>query len=152
MSPRSEQRQHILTGALLVLTFSLLLGAVTAPSARALPRDGSGDSARILCANPTTGEGLGLSGMPEGLSNPADTDLWQVTAAEVECGTVASWRGFSELAPPVFRFPECSGSEILRQSESSACGDLDTTPAASVGVARTNRETPAIARNGESSR
>ena len=87
MSPRSEQRRHVLSGALVVLTCSLLLGLVTASSARALPADGSGNYTQILCANPATGEGLGLSGMPEGLSNPASIDLWQVTAAEVDCGT-----------------------------------------------------------------
>ena len=38
MSPRSEQRRHVLPGALVVLTCSLLLGLVTAPSAWALPR------------------------------------------------------------------------------------------------------------------
>jgi len=64
-------------------------GLVSASSAYAggLPADGSGNYTQILCANPQTEEGLGISGMPEGLSNPASIDTWQVTTSEVDCGS-----------------------------------------------------------------
>jgi hypothetical protein len=65
---------------------ALLAGFFVAPSAFALPANGNGNYTQILCANPSTEEGLGISGMPEGLSNPASTDLWQVTTSEVDCG------------------------------------------------------------------
>jgi hypothetical protein len=72
---------------LLAVFCSLLLGLVLPATAGALPPNGGGNYTQVLCANPTTGEGLGFSGMPEGLSNPASIDLWQSTAAEVNCGS-----------------------------------------------------------------
>ena len=122
MSKRTEQRRHLLPGALVVLTFSLLLGLVTAPSARALPADGSGNYTQILCANPATGEGLGLSGMPEGLSNPASIDLWQVTAAEVDCGTgpMTSGRGVPMAVGQTNTYAQGTWSALLYQAPANA--------------------------------
>ena len=122
MSPRTEQRRHVLPGALVVLTVSLLLGLVAAPSARALPADGSGNYTQILCANPATGEGLGLSGMPEGLSNPASIDLWQVTAAEVDCGTGAmtSGRGVPMAVGQTNTYAQGTWSALLYQAPANA--------------------------------
>jgi hypothetical protein len=122
MSPRSEQRRHVLPGALVVLTCSLLLGLVTPPSARALPADGSGNYTQILCANPATGEGLGLSGMPEGLSNPASIDLWQVTAAEVDCGTgpMTFSRGVPMAVGQTNSYAQGTWSALLYQAPANA--------------------------------
>ena len=122
MSPRSEQRRHVLSGALVVLTCSLLLGLVTASSAWALPADGSGNYTQILCANPATGEGLGLSGMPEGLSNPASIDLWQVTAAEVDCGTgpMTSGRGVPMAVGQTNTYAQGTWSALLYQAPANA--------------------------------
>ncbi len=122
MSPRSEQRRHVLSGALVVLTCSLLLGLVTASSAWALPADGSGNYTQILCANPATGEGLGLSGMPAGLSNPASIDLWQVTAAEVDCGTgpMTSGRGVPMAVGQTNTYAQGTWSALLYQAPANA--------------------------------
>lgn len=122
MSPRSEQRRNVLPGALVVLTCSLLLGLVAPPSAWALPADGSGNYTQILCANPTTGEGLGLSGMPEGLSNPASIDLWQVTAAEVDCGSgpMTSGRGVPMAVGQTNTYTQGTWSALLYQAPANA--------------------------------
>ncbi|HXN36954.1 MAG TPA: carboxypeptidase-like regulatory domain-containing protein [Solirubrobacteraceae bacterium] len=122
MSPRSEQRRNVLPGALVVLTCSLLLGLVAPPSAWALPADGSGNYTQILCANPATGEGLGLSGMPEGLSNPASIDLWQVTAAEVDCGSgpVTSGRGVPMVVGQTNTYAQGTWSALLYQAPANA--------------------------------
>jgi hypothetical protein len=122
MSPRSEQRRNVLPGALVVLTCSLLLGLVAPPSAWALPADGSGNYTQILCANPATGEGLGLSGMPEGLSNPASIDLWQVTAAEVDCGSgpVTSGRGVPMVVGQSNTYAQGTWSALLYQAPANA--------------------------------
>ena len=95
---------------------------MTAPSAQALPADGSGNYTQILCANATTGEGLGLSGMPEGLSNPASTDLWQVTAAEVDCGTGAmtSSRGVPMAVGQTNTYAQGTWSALLYQAPANA--------------------------------
>jgi hypothetical protein len=122
MSPRSEQRRNVLPGALVVLICSLLLGLVTPPSAWALPADGSGNYTQILCANPATGEGLGLSGMPEGLSNPASIDLWQVAAAEVDCGSgpVTSGRGVPMAVGQTNTYAQGTWSALLYQAPANA--------------------------------
>jgi hypothetical protein len=77
--------------AYLVVLCSFLL--VT--PARALPSDGGGNYTQILCADPSSGEGLGITGMPEGLTNPASTILWQITTSQVNCasGAMSSGRG-----------------------------------------------------------
>jgi hypothetical protein len=104
------------------LTCSLLLGFVTPPLAQALPPDGGGNYTQILCANPATGDGLGLSGMPEGLSNPASTDLWQVTAAEVDCGTgrITSSRGAPMLVGQTNTYGQGTWSALLYQAPANA--------------------------------
>jgi hypothetical protein len=122
MSPRTEQRRNVLPGALVVLTCSLLLGLVMPPSARALPADGSGNYTQILCANPATGEGLGLSRMPEGLSNPASIDLWQVTAAEADCGAgpMTSGRGVPMAVGQTNTYAQGTWSALLYQAPANA--------------------------------
>lgn len=87
MSPRTDRLPIPAFAPLLAVFCSLLLGLVLPATAGALPPNGGGNYTQVLCANPTTGEGLGVSGMPEGLSNPASIDLWQSTAAEVNCGS-----------------------------------------------------------------
>jgi len=87
MSPLTDRRPLPAFARLLAVFCSLLLGFVLPATAGALPSNGGGNYTQVLCANPTTGEGLGFSGMPEGLSNPASIDLWQSTAAEVNCGS-----------------------------------------------------------------
>lgn len=66
---------------------ALLAGLLVAPSAVALPANGNGNYTQLLCADPSTGEGLGISGMPEGLTNPASIDTWQLTSTEVDCAS-----------------------------------------------------------------
>jgi len=104
------------------LTCPLLLGLLTPPLAAALPPDGNGNYTQILCANPATGEGLGLSGMPEGLSNPASTDLWQVTAAEVDCrtGRMTASRGVPMLVSQTNTYAQGTWSALLYQAPPSA--------------------------------
>jgi hypothetical protein len=87
MSPLTDRRPLSAFAPLLAVFCSLLLGLVLPATAGALPPNGGGNYTQVLCANPTTGEGLGFSRMPEGLSNPASIDLWQSTAAEVNCGS-----------------------------------------------------------------
>ena len=87
MSALTDRRPLPAFARLLAVFCSLLLGFVLPATAGALPSNGGGNYTQVLCANPTTGEGLGFSGMPEGLSNPASIDLWQSTAAEVNCGS-----------------------------------------------------------------
>lgn len=84
MSPQASRRTQSALGPLVATALALSLATPT--TAGALPANGGGNYTQVLCANPTTGEGLGLTGMPEGLSNPASTVLWQSTAAEVNCG------------------------------------------------------------------
>lgn len=118
MSSPTERRRHVLAGALVVLACTLLLGFVTPPPAVALPPDGNGNYTQILCANPATGEGLGLSGMPEGLSNPASTDLWQVTAAEADCrsGQITSSRGLPMLVGQTNTYAQGEWAALLYQA------------------------------------
>ena len=101
---------------------SLLLGLLAPATASALPSDGGGNYTQILCANPATGEGLGLSGMPEGLSNPASIDLWQSTAAEVNCGTgpMTSSRGVPMRVGFSTTYAQGTWSALLYQAPSGA--------------------------------
>lgn len=93
MSPQTDRGRH--ARLLAVVVWVLLLGLAAPTTADALSPNGGGNYTQVLCANPTTGEGLGITGMPEGLTNPASIDLWQSTAAEVNCGSgaMASSRG-----------------------------------------------------------
>lgn len=65
------------------------------PGAIAATANGNGNYTQILCADPATEDGLGISGMPEGLTNPASVDLWQSTTSEVNCssGRMSGARG-----------------------------------------------------------
>ena len=66
---------------------ALLVGLLVAPCTLALPANGSGNYTQILCANPSSEEGLGIPGMPEGLTNPASIDTWQVTTSQANCAS-----------------------------------------------------------------
>ena len=120
MSSLAEPRRHVVAGALVALACLLLLGFVT-PSL-ALAPDGGGNYTQILCANPATGEGLGLSGMPEGLSNPASIDLWQVTAAAVDCGTgrITSGQGVAMGVGQGNTYAQGTWSALLYQAPANA--------------------------------
>jgi len=122
MSPRTDFRRRLLALALVALSWSTLLALVTTPLSEALPADGAGNYTQILCANPVTGEGLGLSGMPEGLSNPASTDLWQVTAAEVDCGTgtITPSRGVPMLVGQSNTYAQGNWAALLYQAPANA--------------------------------
>lgn len=87
MSPRADRSGHARRALLAGVIGAVLLALAAPATAAAVPPNGAGNYTQVLCANPTTGEGLGLPGMPEGLSNPASIDLWQTTVAEVNCGT-----------------------------------------------------------------
>jgi hypothetical protein len=84
-----------------VVTLLLTTTLATAPAlwrpvkTLAVSTDGNGNYTQILCADPATEDGLGISGMPEGLSNPASIDLWQSTTSEVNCssGRMSGTRG-----------------------------------------------------------
>jgi hypothetical protein len=116
MSPRANRRKQSALWPLIAT--ALALGLATPTTAGALPRDGSGNYTQILCANPATHEGLGLSGMPEGLSNPASTDLWQSTAAEVNCGAgpMTSSRGVPMRVGQTNTYPQGTWSALLYQA------------------------------------
>jgi hypothetical protein len=71
-----------------------------------------------LLARPASEEGLGLPGMPEGLSNPASTDLWQLTVAEVNCGSgrMTSSRGVPLAVGQGNTYAENAWSALLYQA------------------------------------
>jgi hypothetical protein len=73
----------------ITLGITLVIWLAPASAVHALPADGNGNYTQILCADPSTGDGLGISGMPEGLTNPASIDTWQITTSEVDCGSGA---------------------------------------------------------------
>ena len=60
--------------------------------------------------------------MPEGLSNPASTALWQVTAAEVDCGTgpMTSSRGVPMLVGQANTYAQGTWSALLYQAPANA--------------------------------
>jgi hypothetical protein len=105
-----------------LLAVLLLLGIAVPGSAGALPSDGEGNYTQVLCANPATGEGLALSGMPEGLTNPASIDLWQTSAAEVNCGggPMTSVRGVPMRVGFSTNYAQGSWSALLYQAPSGA--------------------------------
>ncbi len=76
-------------GALVVgaIACATVAGLRSPAVAHALPVNGNGNYTQILCADPSSEEGLGIPEMPEGLTNPASTDLWQVTSAETNCAS-----------------------------------------------------------------
>lgn len=122
MSPRASRRKHAGRAPLVIVACWLLLGLMAPALASALPSDGAGNYTQVLCANPATGEGLGLSGMPEGLSNPASIDLWQSTAAEVNCATgpMTSSRGVPMRVGFSTTYAQGTWSALLYQAPSGA--------------------------------
>ncbi len=122
MSPRTSRRRYASRAPLVTVACSLLLGLLAPTPAGALPSDGGGNYTQILCANPATGEGLGLPGMPEGLSNPASIDLWQATAAEVNCGTgpMSSSRGVPMRVGQTNTYAQGTWSALLYQAPPDA--------------------------------
>jgi hypothetical protein len=84
---RRKPARPRIVGLAAVLSCAALAGPLAASPALALTADGNGNYTQILCANPSSEEGLGISGMPEGLSNPASIDTWQVSTSEVNCAS-----------------------------------------------------------------
>ncbi len=75
-------------GTLLLTTALVIAPTLWRPvETLAVTSDGNGNYTQILCADPSTEDGLGISGMPEGLTNPSNTDLWQITTSEVNCAS-----------------------------------------------------------------
>lgn len=109
-SPRSLAR--------VTLTACLLALGIMAPQAFALPADGNGNYTQILCASPTSEEGLGISGMPEGLSNPASIDTWQITSSEVNCaaGRMLPDRGVPMAVGQTNTYAQGTWSALLYQA------------------------------------
>jgi len=122
MSSRTNPHRACWLASLVAVCCSVMLGLVAPAVAGALPADGGGNYTQILCANPATEEGLGLSGMPEGLSNPASTDLWQTTAAEVDCGSgrVTSNRGVPMSVGQTNTYAQGTWSALLYQAPPGA--------------------------------
>ncbi len=120
MSAPFRHRRDPSAATLLAAAVALLAWPPT--GAAALPRDGNGNYTQILCASPMTGEGLGLSGMPEGLSNPASTDLWQSTSAEVNCGAGAmnAGRGVPMRVSQTNSYAQGTWSALLYQAPPGA--------------------------------
>ncbi|HYM55450.1 MAG TPA: hypothetical protein VES97_08815 [Solirubrobacteraceae bacterium] len=60
--------------------------------------------------------------MPEGLSNPASIDTWQVTAAEVDCGTgrITSSRGVPMLVGQTNTYAQGTWSALFYQAPAHA--------------------------------
>ncbi len=102
----------------IVTTIGLLAVLGTAAPALALPADGNGNYTQILCANPSSEEGLGISGMPEGLTNPASIDTWQVTTTEVNCadGRITPTRGVPMAVGQTNTYPQGTWSALLYQA------------------------------------
>lgn len=88
----------------------------------ALPADGSGNYTQILCANPATETGVGLSGMPEGLSNPASVVTWQATVALVDCGggRITPSRGVPMLVTQTNTYVQGTWSALLYEAPANA--------------------------------
>jgi hypothetical protein len=86
--PRNRKRRSHCSPWLLVGIAGaacLLMLLIPAACVFALPADGNGNYTQILCADPASEEGLGISGMPEGLTNPASIITWQISTTEVNC-------------------------------------------------------------------
>jgi hypothetical protein len=110
-----------MVGLAAVFACASLAGSLAAPSSFALTADGTGNYTQILCANPASEEGLGISGMPEGLSNPASTDLWQVATSEVNCagGHMTPNRGVPMAVGQTNTYAQGTWSALLYQAPAS---------------------------------
>jgi hypothetical protein len=98
------------------LACAALAGLLIAPAAFALPADGNGNYTQILCANPATEEGLGISGMPEGLSNPASVDTWQISEVDCGSGRMTPVRGVPMSVGQGNTYPQGTWSALLYQA------------------------------------
>jgi hypothetical protein len=100
---------------------ALLAGLLVAPCTLALPANGNGNYTQILCANPSSEEGLGIPGMPEGLSNPASIDTWQITSSEVDCagGRMTPVRGVPMAVGQSNTYGQGTWSALLYQAPGS---------------------------------
>jgi hypothetical protein len=98
-----------------------LLGGLLTQSAYAATPDGNGNYTQILCADPATEDGLGISGMPEGLTNPASIDLWQSTTSEVNCssGRMSGTRGVPMKVGFSTTYGQGTWSALLYQAPSN---------------------------------
>lgn len=104
-----------LAAGLLIVALALLSAAAPA---RALPADGNGNYTQILCADPASQQGLGIAGMPEGLSNPASVDTWQITSSQVDCagGQLSARSGVPIAVGQSGEYPQGTWSALLYQA------------------------------------
>ena len=105
-----------------LLGVALLATITPAAPALSLPADGSGNYTQLLCADPSSEEGLGLRGMPDGLSNPADVDTWQISASEVDCGEgrITPNRGVPLAVGQSNAYPQGTWSALLYEAPANA--------------------------------
>jgi len=101
-----------------VLIFLILIGLWSVAPVYASVADGHGNYTQILCADPASEDGLGISGMPEGLSNPASIDLWQTTTSEVNCssGRISAHRGVPMKVGFTTTYAQGTWSALLYQA------------------------------------
>jgi hypothetical protein len=119
MSPLTDMRSLRLMVMFACASTALVLGT---PSALALPANGGSNYTQILCANPATETGLGLSGMPEGLTNPASLVNWQITVALVDCGNgrITPSRGVPMLVGQTNTYAQGTWSALLYDAPTNA--------------------------------
>ena len=122
MSTQTDAGRHARFLRLAAVVGVILPGLISPSAASAVTPNGGGNYTQVLCANPTTGEGLGIAGMPEGLSNPASIDLWQSTAAEVNCasGPMTSGRGVPMRVGFSTTYAQGTWSALLYQAPPAA--------------------------------
>lgn len=118
--PRGNRRRRLVRQLLGLAAVTAVCGlaVVPAPSAVALPADGNGNYTQILCADPTSQEGVGIPGMPEGLSNPASADTWQITTSQVDCanGLMTAGRGVPMAVGLGASYPQGTWAALLYQA------------------------------------
>ena len=116
--PQAAIRRRRATRKAITLGITLVVWLALASAGHALPANGNGNYTQILCANPSTEEGLGISGMPEGLSNPASIDTWQVTVADVNCasGRMTPVRGVPMAVGQSNTYAQGTWSALLYQA------------------------------------
>ncbi|HUH80610.1 MAG TPA: hypothetical protein VLZ06_04720 [Solirubrobacteraceae bacterium] len=106
-------RAAILAAAAITATLTLTPRTL----ADTLPADGNGNYTQILCTDPTSGEGLGV-GLPEGLTNPASIDTWQITTSWTNCpaGPITSADGIPLAVGQTNTYPQGTWSALLYQA------------------------------------
>jgi hypothetical protein len=119
---KDSLRVALATLAATTVTSCMALASLLPAGALALPTDGSGNYTQILCADPVSENGLGLSGMPEGLTNPVSLVNWQVTVADVNCaaGRMVSAHGVPMLVAQTNTYPQGTWSALLYQAPANA--------------------------------